>query len=126
MKKNTASTNPELLSPKRKPTSPSKTETAKRQLKKAAYLEASHYILDLSKLIFGGVILANIMSLEMNTYICHRHYSRQFIDSIKLCIISKRKGVNMGFIYLCLLLIIICIAFFIFIHTPTGKKWFND
>lgn len=66
MKKNTASTNPELLSPKRKPTSPSKTETAKRQLKKAAYLEASHYILDLSKLIFGGVILANIRSLEIN------------------------------------------------------------
>lgn len=31
----------------------------------------------------------------------------------------------MGFIYLCVLISALCIAFMIFIHTPKGKKWFD-
>lgn len=37
-----------------------------RKLKKATFIEASKYTLDLSKLVFGGVILVNIMSLHTN------------------------------------------------------------
>ena len=37
-----------------------------RKLKKATFIEASKYTLDLSKFAFGGVILVNIMSLQTN------------------------------------------------------------
>lgn len=37
-----------------------------KKLKSAIYLETSKYLLDLSKLIFGGIILANIMSLNID------------------------------------------------------------
>ena len=44
-----------------------------RKTRKAIYLEASKYINDLTKLIFGGIILTNILNF-----------------------IFKRKGVNYG------------------------------
>ena len=39
-----------------------------RILLKAIYLEISKYGLDLSKLVFAGVILVNIMSLDVNKF----------------------------------------------------------
>ncbi|WP_222940356.1 MULTISPECIES: DUF6722 family protein [Parabacteroides] len=39
-----------------------------RRLLKAIYLEISKYGLDLSKLVFAGVILVNIMSLDVNKF----------------------------------------------------------
>lgn len=57
---------------KSRPVRPIKSQTIlysffhNRKLKKATFIEASKYTLDLSKLVFGGVILVNIMSLHTN------------------------------------------------------------
>ncbi len=37
-----------------------------RKTRKAFYLEASKYLSDISKLIFGGVILTNIINFNIN------------------------------------------------------------
>lgn len=37
-----------------------------RKTRKAVYLEASKYINDLTKLIFGGIILTNILNFNIN------------------------------------------------------------
>lgn len=40
-----------------------------RKTQKAIYLEASKYISDLTKLIFGGIILTNILNFNINKVI---------------------------------------------------------
>lgn len=40
-----------------------------RKTRKAIYLEASKYINDLTKLIFGGIILTNILNFNINKMI---------------------------------------------------------
>ncbi len=40
-----------------------------KKTKKAAYLEASKYISDLTKLIFGGLILTNVLNFNIDKII---------------------------------------------------------
>lgn len=41
----------------------------KEVARKAVYEETGKYFLDVSKLIFGGVILAGVMNLEMDKFV---------------------------------------------------------
>ena len=43
--------------------------SSKEVARKAVYEETGKYFLDVSKLIFGGVILAGVMNLEMDKFV---------------------------------------------------------
>ncbi|WP_455637764.1 DUF6722 family protein [Parabacteroides sp.] len=60
--------------------------------RKAVYLEASKYISDLTKLIFGGVILTNILNLNIDKAITFTIGLLAVIIFICLSLILFLKG----------------------------------
>ena len=82
----------------RRPKKPDKLKFLTRiskKTQKAVYLEASKYISDLTKLIFGGIILTNILNFNID-YLCSRNNRNYRFCHPEFIIIFKRKGVNYG------------------------------
>lgn len=63
-----------------------------RKTRKAFYLEASKYLSDISKLIFGGVILTNIINFNINKTITFAVGLFAIIGFTSLSLILFLKG----------------------------------
>ncbi|WP_365325342.1 DUF6722 family protein [uncultured Parabacteroides sp.] len=63
-----------------------------RKTKKAVYLEASKYISDLTKLIFGGVLLTNILNFNIDKTIIFVVGLFAIIGFISLSLLLFLKG----------------------------------
>ena len=77
---------------------PSQSRTSSGKAKKELYVEVAKYTLDLSKLVFGGVILTLIINANINKIAT--------------------------FVFGCITLVIFVAIGYVLLKK--GKKWFND
>lgn len=66
--------------------------SSKEVARKAVYEETGKYFLDVSKLIFGGVILAGVMNLEMDKFVLFSIGGFTVVISIVIGLLFFKKG----------------------------------
>lgn len=79
----------------RRPKKPDKLKFLTRiskKTQKAVYLEASKYISDLTKLIFGGIILTNILNINIDKVIIFVAGTIAIIGFVILSLLLFLKG----------------------------------
>lgn len=64
----------------------------KQTAKKALYEEMGIYLLDVSKLIFGGVILAGVMNLEVDKVVLFLTGGFSVVLSVVVGLVLFKKG----------------------------------